>query len=495
MTDAKTVLTSGLHNSVVCDHPQMCHHCGFLVGDVVQCTECGIRAHPSCVTFEEGKCDSCRFGLANEVCAICQCDDPPPSCDTQRLIKCLVLHGFEWESTSESTDDARLHLDREHDVSHTLSQTPNARIHPEDIPHDGSRAMSVELQDGSRMISKPLVVHSWCAQCAFQQWIPPKRPASDPTNAWGSVLDNLCTPVTNEFVVAFTTTKLATSSHNPCVFCGDARGFKAFCFSHMNATCASGCSTCHWRLRPHLSYRCFHPSCAVRSGMRRVVLPSTEGSGMMCNPSSLSFIKQRNPVREKRSFLFESTMFWMEACSGINVPLLMSLDIGTNPGVDYNSVRMGSLHSVPPAPVVPFRPRGKRPRTAARISQETSQDDSNAHQEQDGHNAQRGDQAGNSNDPQHPSNVHAAFDGIRAEMNILRRELMANQETFQRRLLQYVTTEVDKVRQELQRAPLSTSSIVNVEAELKRVQEEIWRRGERELLSFMATLEHLREHS
>lgn len=216
---------------------------------------------------------------------------------------------------------------------------------------------------------------------------------------------------------------------------------------------------------------------------------------MMCNPSSLSFIKQRNPVREKRSFLFESTMFWMEACSGINVPLLMSLDIGTNPGVDYNSVRMGSLHSVPPAPVVPFRPRGKRPRTAARISQETSQDDSNAHQEQDGHNAQRGDQAGNSNDPQHPSNVHAAFDGIRAEMNILRRELMANQETFQRRLLQYVTTEVDKVRQELQRAPLSTSSIVNVEAELKRVQEEIWRRGERELLSFMATLEHLREHS
>ena len=498
MSDARTMLTSGRHNRVVCDHPGMCHHCGFIMGDVVACQGCGVRAHPSCVAFVNGTCDSCRFSLSSEVCAICECEEPETCCDTQRLIKCFVCHGFEWSASDDDDDvpDSHLRLDRDHAISHALTQNPNAHILPDHLPHCGALPMSVVLQDGTRMVSKPLVVHSWCAHCSFQQSIPPERPMVLP-NSWRCVMDNLCTPLTHDFAVAFTTEKIATASQNPCVFCERSAGFKVFCFSHTNATCANGCSTCHWAFRPHLSYRCFHPSCAVRAGMRRVTLPGMEGTGMMCDPSSLSFIKQRNPVRERRSFFFESTLFWMEACSGIHVPLLMSLDMTGDPGVCYNSIRMGSLHSSPPldrAPVFRRRRRAKRARATTIhtvLSEETPQEESNAHHEQERQDHQDRNQRGHSDETQNASHSHGASEQIRLEMGRVRAELMTKQEEFNRRIFNYVTSEVDRLRSEMRHDP---STIHDPDAELLRIKNEIWRCGEREMIAFTMTMDHMRNN-
>ena len=215
---------------------------------------------------------------------------------------------------------------------------------------------------------------------------------------------------------------------------------------------------------------------------------------MMCNTSSLAFIKQRNPVRERRSFLAESTTFWMEACSGINVPLLSSMDVDANPGVDYNSVRMGSLHASPPPRRAPFRPRTKRPRATAvqpTVAEETPQNDSDAHEQQERQDDQRGHQTGHADGAQ--ETPHDAL--VHTEMARLRRDLMANQEAFHRRLLDYVTTEVDNLRREMRRAPVEAPVLDGADAELQRVKDEIWRHGEREILSFMTTIEHVRKHS
>lgn len=468
--EARALLTAGRLNRVVCDHPNMCHHCGFLVGETKECKTCGVRAHPTCVAFTDDECDACRHDLHSEVCRVCGREDAADDCDARRLIKCLAFHGFEWSSETEHDG-----VSVPDDVARTLS--PEARLTPDVLPYGGTRPMSATLADGRRVYSRPLVVHSWCAQCAFQQVIPFDRPTPD-TSAWRRLTDNLCAPSTEEFGTAHCAPACATVSRNPCVFCDDFSGYRTFCLAHTTSTSSRGCATCHWDMRPHLTYRCFHPSCAVRAGMRRVVSDDA-GSGMMCDASSCALIKRHNPVRDRRSLLSASTMFWLEACSGIHLGLLRECDADADPRVDYNSARLGSRYvSGPSVATVPLRPRAKRPRTQEAAQHEADADDEDGAEDDERRRRQ---------ETQRPSQ-HAP-DAVAS----LRRELTAQQARFQTVLLRYVCAEMDRLRDEVRRQR-SDAPPSDPDAVLQRVCDEIWRRGQREILSFVAALEHLREH-
>lgn len=486
-------LTSGCRNPIVLDHPGMCHHCGFIVGeDVVSCEGCGVRAHASCVRMTDGRCDACRFDLSEGVCAICQQPEGvEEQHDAQRLIKCLVHHGHQWTEVDESTPVRSVHLSSAHEVSQRLANDPGVRIPHDILPLQGSEPMSLQRPDGRRMESRPLVVHSWCAQCAFQQMIPEERPVEDVDASWRCVVENLLRPCVEPYATVLTANKVATMAPVPCVFCDQVCGHKSFCISHLHCTHDKGCATCHWSLRPSITYLCFHPSCAVRAGMRRVILPDASGAGMMCIPSSLKFIRDHNPVRDRRSFLSQTVCFWMEACSGIHCDLLRRVDLDVDPGVRITSLRLGSLCTTHPPSKPPPRARGKRPRDAVAAARsiatrEKEDEDEDRGGDEDHQQREQGEHSRSAQE-----SLHSYRRRVDRELASLREDLIRRQES----LATQVFSEMDRLRTEMHRAIESAgpSRASDPDETLLRLCDDLRRHGQRELVSFVAAVEHVRD--
>lgn len=347
-----THITDGSHNSVVRDHPGTCHHCGFLVGEVKTCRTCGVRAHPECVTLHEDQCDVCRLGVAMDaVCEVCGVPDTV-TCDTDRLCKCVAFYGHRWEPTT-LIKESDVILTPDHTVSVTLLADSSATFLPHQLPGEGSRRMIARTDDGNMFVSKPFVAHTWCVQSSFQQIIPNgERPGDRVEERWRCLIENLGSPSRASFAETNTMNKVATSNdESPCCFCGSTNGYRSFCYAHTNCTSHHGCTTCNWAHRPQFTYTCFHPSCAVRNGMTRIVGTAGNGSGMMCHPGCVKLIKTivRLPQRNKERHLM--AIMWMEASSGLHMDLLNALPsiIAVDSGVRHGMIRYG--HTFTEAPV------------------------------------------------------------------------------------------------------------------------------------------------
>jgi len=412
-------LTLGINNTIVCDHPDMCHHCGFLSkGTLDTCVSCGVRAHAACVPFVDHACDACRLDLHAEVCAICHRADDGVTCDAQRLVKCIAFHGFEWTECDDATrPNAVFHMTASHEVPRRLAHDVGARFTAEQLPNGGSVPMSVTLENGRRMFSRPLVVHSWCAQCAFQQTLPEERPPTRDASFWTPTIDNLCNPVHQEFATTEMYDTTAVVSDVPCTFCDDSKGHKTFCLAHMNS--CSGCDTCRWDMRKNISLHCFHPSCAVRAGMRRVARSGPGGSGMMCIKSSKGLIDKTNPIdRRARSqtVLMSRVLQWMEACSGINVDLLEVVDPMSISKVCAPMQRMGALHVDPLARRDPPAPRLRAPGGhKKKTSKEHEGDQETAH---------RTDEGDDEDGPQHATHDVDRLSSLSSEQMAMVRRLV-----------------------------------------------------------------------
>lgn len=392
-------LTLGVDNRIVCDHADMCHHCGFVSKDTLDtCVSCGVRAHAACVPFVDHACDACRLDLHAEVCAICHRTDDGVTCDAQRLVKCVAYHGFEWTECDDATrPNAVLHMTASHEVSRRLAQDARARFTAEQLPNCGSVPMSTTLEDGRRMFSRPLVVHSWCAQCAFQQTLPEERPPTRDASFWTPTVDNLCIPVHQECATTEMFDTTAVVSDSPCTFCDDSAGHKTFCLAHMNS--CSGCDTCRWDMRRDISLHCFHPSCAVRAGMRRVARSGPGGSGMMCIKSSKSLINKTNPIDRRaksQEVLRTRVLRWMEACSGINVDLLEAVDPASISKICATERRMGALHVDPRVVQNPPAPRSRAPTGCRKQTPKDHEGDNEA-----AHGADEDDDEDGPQDPAH----------------------------------------------------------------------------------------------
>jgi hypothetical protein len=224
------------------------------------------------------------------------------------------------------------------------------------------------------------------------------------------------------------------------------------------------------------------------------MFPGMEGCGMMCDQSFKNLMKRINPIRDHRSFLSAATLFWLEACSGIHVSLLEELDLSSAPSVTFDSIRMGSRHTSVPETRSIHRPRSKRPRGAVSGRDEATKQDHRAHHDdyaEDDKQCVDGDREQESSGSAHNHHSHHAFQ----ELMSLRQELIRNQKTFQKTLLSYVSDEMAKMRMELRRqmSRNGQSDMSSPNVELARVCDEIWRHGQQEIISFVASMEHIRE--
>lgn len=364
------LLTGGVHNRVVSEHGDLCHHCGYIDGEVRRCATCGVRAHPECVTIHGGQCDACVHGLADaNVCVVCERPESEAATDTGRLIRTVVYHGRTWRREEDDEEDATLSLvPSTHPVAHALDGAKDV-FEPFDLPDGGTRAMRVVTPDGTAYRSVPLVAHTWCIECAFQQVMPRERPmdAQRVEECWRLLLDNLRSPVARDHAQTGQRDKVAVvTPHNACVFCGSAHGYRTFCYDHMDCRTSRGCKTCHWAQRTHLTYRCFHPSCAVRYGMRRYVAPTEGGSGMLCDTSATARFKTlvKTPRHSRAAYL---TLQMLEASSGVNRNLpLVTVD---RLRVDHQTLRLGARHLALPTVAAPPRQKRARGRAEANASQ------------------------------------------------------------------------------------------------------------------------------
>lgn len=347
-------LTGGAQSQVACAHEHLCHHCGYLGGgEVVRCTDCGVAAHPLCVTFVDGKCDACRFGLApDDVCAVCEVpDDPAPAHDVDRLIRTVVYHGRTWRPSADVCGRVALPDD-------ALPDAPDAVFGPEArVP-----APAHVRVGGTTYVSRPLVVHSWCATCAFQCHPLPAPTCADDARVapgWTPLLQGLASARGCEYGEACAASKNAVL--NPtggCVFCGGKRGFQTFCYGHLNAR--HGCTNCRWPARPALTFASFHPSCAVRAGMYRV---ADTNSGMLCWHAMRHFLPKVHHCTDRtRHSRKHTTEKWLLHCSGVHIELAER----NEPLLQCVEVR-APLKMVLYAAVPPHRARAQRKRRAAAV--------------------------------------------------------------------------------------------------------------------------------
>lgn len=319
------LLTGGTHNRILCAHADVCHHCGYIGGGRATnvCATCGKRTHNECVpAFKAGICDECHH--PGEMCAICGIDhdDRDVSVDAMdRLVMVTAFHGRCWSSSSfEEPGCIRIPSDSE--VAQRLSQDKTSTFKPSQLPEGmGGEPMSVVV-DGVLYVSRPMMVHSWCAQNVFQM-----NPAPTGSTAWNAIVDSIDAPPCKEFAESSVQHKLG--GINPvsgCSFCGSLEGFQVFCYGHMNS--CRGCSNCNWSIRPHLSYTSFHPSCAVRAGMYRIIDATDGGSGLMCHKSMAKFLPKVHKMKRNRcsSARVQRVERWLEQSGGFHIDVASRID-------------------------------------------------------------------------------------------------------------------------------------------------------------------------
>ena len=137
-----------------------------------------------------------------------------------------------------------------------------------ELPFRGQRPMKVGIEGVGVFESLPMVVHSWCVSCLFQI----------------SVLDDdwkerLLTSMFLCPTLQFGTFDQPVSRGGvSCQFCGKDNGWLTFCMYHNIHR--AGCDRCRDSTDRSRTYHAFHPSCAVRHGMQRMVRKGKRG--MFC---------------------------------------------------------------------------------------------------------------------------------------------------------------------------------------------------------------------
>ena len=272
------VTVGGARNEVLREHPNTCHHCGFYPVPVDRrCVECGIQYHAACgpPMSARGRCEICEGGGRRKFpsCFLCDvpCDVDAPATSTDRLSLRIVYHGLCWRRARTDRVPADvLVLGSDSTVARRLGADAAARFLPDELPEGGERRMRVAVEGVGAFVSVPLVVHSWCALCLFDV------DCSGETAEWREALLTRmfsCGSLPYGTAVAPTTWGGA-----PCQFCGSDKGWLTFCFYHLEH--AAGCDQCRDPDDETLSRHAFHPSCAVRYGMQRLVRDGA--AGMVC---------------------------------------------------------------------------------------------------------------------------------------------------------------------------------------------------------------------
>lgn len=330
---------------ILCDHESMCQHCGMIMDSVKSCDTCGARAHDECVSFDNGKCDACRFHLtANDRCALCKC---PERASTDMcgggLIRQVVYHGRHWMRDDRHHTDSLVVDSNSWVAEHVVRTQGTSPLRPEHLPENGTRPMHFVTEEGTQYVSIPFVVHTWCAAALYQQT---PRTRNSLENHWSLLIRHLDEPKRADFAET-NTEPCGVMNDSPCIFCGGTQGIKTFCQSHFLTRPGHSLSCkCHWNTCRRISFRCFHPSCAVRKGMYRVVDPTRGGTGMMCQSSFRCFIKTlcktKWPSNDKVNFLRT-----INVSSGINRNLLDGCPSPiVLPKFDVASARLGGRRIV-----------------------------------------------------------------------------------------------------------------------------------------------------
>jgi len=225
----------------------------------------------------------CFYGVPESTCcALCMVEEErPPTCDrtdaTDRLSKCVICFGYTWTWSDATASD----------LVHQSEQSEGGGCALVDqactLPYRGVVDMGTHA-----LVSDPVVVHSWCAQCVTQ------LPTS--SSAWSdAILDAL--DVQDASAAAAGSSTSSDTSRPTCIFCGAAEGWMTRCLLQ---TAASGgaCKLCG-------TSSFFHPSCGVWAGMQRTC--RVEGYGLLCVGS-----------KKWRNVLFPGLSTYLDYASGIN---------------------------------------------------------------------------------------------------------------------------------------------------------------------------------
>ena len=305
----------GAYNEVLEEHPNMCHHCGFYAVPVThRCERCGIQYHEGCgpSLAPDGLCDMCQGGGRAKFPSCYLCDVPDPAarvCGTDRLNLRLVYHGMHWRpATSDESaelDGDTVRLPSGCAVASRLRARGGSMFHFKELPHEGRHRMSVEVQGVGTFVSVPFVVHSWCAACLFDV------DCSQDVDDYGNECDWRTRLVQKMFSCGSspvgTMEQPVTRGGAACQFCGSDSGWLTYCSYHLSHK--AGCTRCRADRDPTVSMHAFHPSCAVRFGMQRMVRQGRHG--MFC---------ARN--KKWRGQKLQSLKYWLGMTSGINHDLL-----------------------------------------------------------------------------------------------------------------------------------------------------------------------------
>ena len=289
----------GARNRVVQHHADMCHHCGFHAVPVkFRCATCGIQWHGPC---GPATCEACDMGgeggLPN--CHLCEMEDPAYQCETatDRLAKRIVYHGYQWRAAA-SPISSHVELHPDSPVARALQRDPGRRFDMDELPGRGTNPMRVAVNGVGVLESVPLVVHSWCVACLFQI-----SPAVE-RNWKERLLRSMSSCPTLEYG---TREASVTKGGVRCQFCGDDRGWLTFCVYH--STHAAGCDRCRDSSDRTRTFHAFHPSCAVRWGMQRIVRDGVHG--MVCARQTHWCAKDMQGLKH-----------WLGHASGINTDIV-----------------------------------------------------------------------------------------------------------------------------------------------------------------------------
>ena len=207
----------------------------------------------------------CYHGVPESTCCmLCKVDDHCTTASradaTDRLAKCVICFGHTWTRSDQTASQLVT------EGGYTLVDGVCT------LPYKGVVDMFTHT-----LVSDPVVVHSWCAQCVAQ--------VPSTSNTWSNaVLDQLDAPT--------------TSGRGTCIFCGEGQGWKTRCL--LQTSSAGRCKLCgvtSW----------FHPSCAVWAGMQRTC--RVEGYGMLCASAK---------TKKWRDALFPGLSTYLDYASGIN---------------------------------------------------------------------------------------------------------------------------------------------------------------------------------
>lgn len=364
----QATVTGGAKNAVVLEDARMCHHCGYIGTDSLQtCTACKVQAHAQCVPFHRGTgdeggdallCSACYHGVPSApgapCCQLCfqqdRADAPPTA--TERLIRHVVYHGRTWVLVAEGEElvGAAVRLPADHAVAQAVvAHGPESYVcrDPHALPFAGQKPMWFLTDDGQQRVrSVPFVVHTWCAQCLFQQVIPGVvLPPDEVGTHWKALLGHVNDPgpVRLNGAQVGMLEKTGVRSANPCLFCGTTDGFVTFCYDHMNMPAndvrkGGGCTSCRWDAKPDTTLWNYHPACAVRHGMRRLIDLRGGGAGMWCQ-AAFEKCHHKFTGTLGRTAVQAHALQWLQGCSGFNRDVQEAYPI-----------KQSTTHIVPDAP-------------------------------------------------------------------------------------------------------------------------------------------------